>query len=250
MSKRLSLLQIQKKSELLSQFRSGVRGLTRPKISKHWEKYREKKFVIEELPKYRLRVRRAKPEQKEILRQKYFDKKDIAKRKLEFGTLQVEKRVRGSQSESDYYKLRKGDIDSTVRKIFKNPKIRYVLVTLKIRITTEGLEERLKRNEAYAKENKLYKKATEEERKAKNLIYHQVLKKEDLKDVMCASESFTREFFEDTQADGLSVIDVVLKKLSTVSIYKGLEILSIHLRTVYALSKNSIKFKKHRKDKK
>jgi hypothetical protein len=133
--KRLSFKQIEQKTKLLQKYRSSVKGLTKKQVSKHWQQYRGKKYVIEELPKHRQKLSHLSKDQRQYEIEKYFDKKDIAQRKIEYGNLIIEKKHKQHFSEQDYYKLKKGaDLDETIQRVFDKKKPRYVLVTLKIRL--------------------------------------------------------------------------------------------------------------------
>lgn len=204
--KRLTFKQIEKKSILLDQTKKNIKGHNRKEINKIWEKYRTKKYIIEELPKYRKKLANAKPEQKVILRERYYDKKEIAQRKLYLNSLQVEKRVRQTFSEQDYYKLRKGNIDNAIDKIFNNPKVRYVLVTLKIKL-------------------------------------------KDTDNIIFVSDSFTPEAWEQLQESETTAMEKILEKLSFVAKYDGFELISKHIRIIYALPEKAVRQQKHRKNK-
>lgn len=220
--KRLTFKQIEKKSILLESTKQKITGHNRKEISKIWENYRGKKFVIEELPKYRQKLSHATPEKKELLHVQYFDKKEIAQRKLEFGGLQVEKKVRQKYSESDYYKVRKGDLENTVQRIFDKGNIRYVMVTLKIRITDEGLDLKNKRDDKHSISKIMY--------------VSDVFTPESFEDIM--------EMSEDSDLNISPIIDKIMEKLSFVAIYKGFEIISKHIRIIYATPEKTTRPKK------
>ena len=203
-----------KKQELLNNFLTSQKGLTRKQISKHWKKYRGKKYVITELPKYRKKLSKAKDEIHEaILREKYFERKELKVLKLEYGSLIPVKKKKYNYykkknrfSEQDFYTFKKGaNIDDTIRKVFadQNKKVRYILVTLKIKLT-------------------------------------------ETEQIIFVSNTYTptsfETVFEVAQEQGLDdyeiansdlIIENVLEKLTVVHKYKGFEVLSYHLRLIY-----------------
>jgi len=133
----------QKKTNLYEKYKTTQKGKTRKQISKYWEKYRGQKYVITALPKYRKKLYKAKYKGDEIqeafLREQYFEKKEIKVKRVEYGDLIPTRKKKYPISQQDYYKLRTGaDLDNTVSRVFDNPKIRYVLVTLKIKIDATG----------------------------------------------------------------------------------------------------------------
>ncbi|HUS49607.1 MAG TPA: hypothetical protein VMZ91_05545 [Candidatus Paceibacterota bacterium] len=183
-----------KKQELLNNFLFSQKGLTRKQIRKHWEKYRGKKYVITELPKYRKKLARARDEiQSSILREKYFERKELKVLKVEYGDLIPTKKKKYPISQQDYYKIRKGaDIDSTIKKVFadERKKVRYILLTLKIKLAETG-----------------------------QIIY--------------VSNTYNPTSFENLESYEVTALENTLEKLSFVSKYKGFELLSTHLRLIY-----------------
>lgn len=207
--KQLTQSQLYKKYKLLDETKEKIKGQSRQKISKIWQGYRSKKYTIEKLPNYRKQLARATPEKKEILRTKYFDRKEIAVSKLEYGSLKLEKKVRQKYSQSDYYKLAKSkDLDSTIEKIFEGTKkVRYVMVTLKIKLS--GTDQ-----------------------------------------IMFVSDVFTDESFYNIQELEVSIMEKILEKLSFVAKYDGFELISKHIRVIYATPEKTTGFKTKRKHKK
>jgi hypothetical protein len=218
--KRLSFKQIQQKSELLQSTKSKIKGLRRKQITKVWEGYRKKKFVIEELPKYRKKLLRVSGEKKEILKQQYQDKKVIATKQLEYGDLIVVKKKKGKVSKIDnftrdtnLYKVRHDNrLDETVDKIFVNPKVKYVLITLKIRLKETG-------------------------------------------QVMFVSDSYTPDSWEDLKGSDeygdieQFAMENILNKLSFVAKYDGFELIGTFIKVIYATPTNTGNKEKHRKNK-
>jgi len=191
-----------KQKELLEKFLQSQKGLKKKQISKHWQKYRAKKYVITELPKYRKKLARAKDEiESAILREKYFERKEIKTLKVEYGDLIPTKKKKHKYSGQEYFRIRKGaDIDSTIRKVFDNErkKVRYVLLTLKIKLAETG-----------------------------QIIY--------------VSNTYTPSSFENLQGLEVTALENTLEKLSFVAKYDGFVLLSTHLRLVYALPEKSSK---------
>jgi len=205
--KRLSFKQIAKKEKLLSTTRENIKGLHKNQISKVWEKYRGKKFTIENLPKFRKQLYHSDAKQKELIRSKYFDRKEIAQKHLEFGSLVITKKHHGTQSQMDYYKLAKGkDLDSTVERIFDNKKVRYILVTLKIRLPESDVTQYI-------------------------------------------SDVFTPESFEQMKENYNNIMEKILEKLSLVAKYDGWELVSQHIRLIYANPEETNRLKNNGKNK-
>ena len=199
----------QKKTILLNNFLTSQKGKTRKQISQHWQKYRSKKHTIVELPKYRKKLYKLKsqnkPEKISELREKYFDRKEIFVRKLEYGDLKITKKHKQKFSEQDFYSVRKGKhLDPIISKIFadQKKKVRYILVTLKIRLPETG-------------------------------------------QVMYVSDTLNPKSFERMQSQGETAMSKVLEKLSFVAKYDGFEIISKHLRLIYALPETSKKQKEN-----
>jgi hypothetical protein len=127
MKKKLTLDQVIQKAALLEEFTKKSKGLKSKETAKHWSKYREKKFVIEELPKYKKRYYKTRPDKRAALREKYFERKEIKTAALEYGMLKPYKKVKQTYSKQVYYKLRGGKdidrieekLDKKIRKLFK-----------------------------------------------------------------------------------------------------------------------------------
>jgi hypothetical protein len=143
MRKNLSIEQVIQKAALLEFYSKETKGKTVNQLTKHWTKYREKKFIIEELPKYKRRYYKTRPDKRAALREKYYEKKEIKAAALEYGMLKPYKKVKQKYSKQIYYKLRGGKdtlriedkIDKTIRTLFeKRSNIKYILVTAKIKL--------------------------------------------------------------------------------------------------------------------
>jgi hypothetical protein len=202
--KNLSLDQIIKKAALLEQFTKQAIGKTSKQTSRHWTKYREKKFIIEELPKYKARYKKTRPDKRAALREQYYEKKEIKTSAYEFGILRPYKKVKQTYSKQIYYKLRGGKnidvmdekLNKTITKLFnKRPNIKYILVTAKIKLPSDQI-----------------------------MFVSDTLTVDDL------------ELFEELEETALQRL---LDKLSFVDKYAGLEVIEITLRVVYALSKEN-----------
>ncbi len=187
-----------KKAVLYEKYRGSQKGLSRKQVSKHWEKYRGKKYSITELGKYRSKIYRAKDEiKKAVLREQYFEKKELKTLRVEYSDLIPTKKKKYKFSEQDYYKIRKGaDIDSTMVKVFadEKKKVRYILLTLKIKLAETG-------------------------------------------QIIFVSNTYTPSSFENVLDSEQSTLENTLEKLSFVAKYKGLELISTHLRLVYDIPK-------------
>lgn len=212
--KRLSYKQIEAKSNLLASYRQKIKGQKRNKISKLWQQYRGKKFTIEELPKLKEKLQHVPKEKYEIVRQLYRDKREGYLSSFEYGSLKITKIKTSAERLQKFYNTQKStDIDKVVEKIFKNDKVRYVLVILKIKL-----------------------KGTDQ--------------------IINVSESFTPESFEDLQGNEQyeesdeKIIERIFEKLSFVVKYDGFELISKHIRVIYATPPNPKLQEKHRKNKK
>jgi len=193
---------IQKKKKVLyDKYVTEQKGKTRKQISKHWEKYRGKKYSVEFLGKYRSKLSKAKDEIEEsILREKYFEKKELKTLRVEYNYLVPTKKKKQKFSQQDYYKIRKdADIDNTIGKVFadEKKKVRYVLLTLKIKLSETG-------------------------------------------QIIFVSNTYTPTSFQSVIDDdeygddtGDLVLQNTLEKLSFVAKYKGFKLISTHLRLVY-----------------
>jgi len=194
--------QKEKKNKLLNEFLFSQKGKTRKQISKHWERYRGKKHTITELPKYRKKYYRAKDEMaKAYLREKYFERKERLVQKLEYGSLKIQKRVKQKFSEQTMYILKRGrNLDSTIDRVFsdKRKKVRYVLVTLKIKNPDTGQ------------------------------IYY-------------VSDTLNPKSWQDVKDSEQTMLEKILDKLTHVAKYDGFELVSQHLRLIYALPEKSKK---------
>jgi hypothetical protein len=205
--KRLTFSQIEKKSKLLNETRINIKGHNRKEITRIWQTYRGKKFVIEELPKYRKKLSATwNKTERENLKLKYLDKKEIATAKLEYGGLKLQKKVHGSQSQQDFYKLRKGNAESVITRIFNTKNPRYLLLTLKVRNLDTGI------------------------------IYF-------------PSNSYTNEGWQRVLKSGDTAIEDMLKKAVYLEGYEY-EILSIHIRIIYANPEKIVGQQKNRTNKK
>jgi len=190
----------EKKNKLYNDFLFSQKGKTRKQISNHWKKYRNKKYTITELPKYRKKYARAKDEiQQNILREKYFEKKEKYVQQFEYDFLKIQKKVKQKFSEQDFYIIKKGKhLDTAIKKIFADSKkkVRYILVTLKIRLSETD-------------------------------------------QIIFVSDTLTPASFENMQNLGVTAMEKIMEKLSFVSKYDGYEIISKHLRLIYALPEKS-----------
>lgn len=194
--KKLTEKQVYLKYNLLDKTKEKIKGHTQKEISKIWQDYRGKKYVIENLPTYRKKLAKATPEKKEILRQQYFDRKEFKVAKLELGVLKPEKKIRGTGSNQDFFKLKSGaDLDRTIEKVFEKRHPRYVLVTLKIKLSTGA--------------------------------------------IMFVSDTLTAEGFYNLQEMEVTAMEKILEKLSFVTKYDGFELLSVHIRVIYANTKTT-----------
>ena len=186
--------QKEKKKLLYDKFRTTQKGKTRKQISSHWRDYRGKKFVITELPKYRKKLYRAADEIEEaVLRERYFERKEIKVQRVEYGALIPTKKKKQKFSQQDYYKIRKGfDIDRTMQKVFadQKKKVRYILLTLKIKLAETG-------------------------------------------QIIFVSNTYNPTSFKNLEGYETTALENTLEKLSFVSKYKGFELISTHLRLVY-----------------
>jgi len=194
----------EKKTKLFNEYISSQKGKTRKQISKHWTDYRRKKHTIVQYPKYRKKLAKAKDEiQKAYLREQYYDRKEVFIKKLEYGDLKIQKKIKQKYSEQDFYVVRKGKhLDSAIRKIFSDQKkkVRYILVTLKIRLAETD-----------------------------QIIY--------------VSDTLNPEVFKFMQENDITAMSKIMEKLSFVAKYDGYEIVSKHLRLIYALPETSAKQK-------
>ena len=186
--------QKEKKKLLYDKFRTTQKGKTRKQISAHWKNYRGKKFVITELPKYRKKLALAADEIEEaVLRERYFERKEIKVQRVEYGALIPTKKKKQKFSQQDYYKIRKSaDIDSTMSKVFadQKKKVRYILLTLKIKLAETG-------------------------------------------QIIFVSNTYNPTSFKNLEGYETTALENTLEKLSFVSKYKGFELLSTHLRLIY-----------------
>lgn len=194
--KKLTVEQVFKKETLLQKTQEKIKGKTQKQISKIWQDYRGKKYVIEYLPDYKKKIAKATPEKKEKLRVQYFDRKEFKTAKLEFGTLKLEKKIYGTGSYQKFYKLKAGaDLDGTIDRIFEKSNPRYILVTLKIRLSTGS--------------------------------------------IMFVSDTLTADAFYNLQEMEISAMEKILEKLAFVTKYDGFDLISIHIRTIYANTKKA-----------
>jgi len=146
---KLTTKQLEKKKNLLDFYLTNQKGKTRKQISKHWQTYRSKKYTIEKLPLHRKRLAKIKqPEKRQQLSEQYHEKKYIKTAKLLYGSLQFQKKVKFTYSQQDHYKfksfidlknldkVKELNLEKSIGKLFSDKKknIRYILVTLKIRV--------------------------------------------------------------------------------------------------------------------
>lgn len=180
-----------KVQKLLAETQSQIKGKSKDEISKLWQNYRKQKFQIVEYPKYRAKARKVKDVvERAALRQRYFDRKSTAVEKLEYGTLKLAKRTKQKYSTQDFYNLKRGKLDNTVKKIFDKGKARYILVTLKLRLSDGSYQ--------------------------------------------YVSDTLTPALVDRLRDMDVSIMEKVLEKLSFVKKYDGFQLISQHLRLIYA----------------
>jgi hypothetical protein len=135
---KLNDLERAKKLTIYDKYRGSVKGKNRKEIKKLWTSYRKEIQREITLPKYRHKIAGKTPLQKEKLREKYFLHKEKYIRKEEFVGIKDVKTFKQKYSTNKYYQIPlNANLNEAVKTIFKKySNARYVLVILKIRLTT------------------------------------------------------------------------------------------------------------------